>query len=93
MQENEFIPVHSAKSQKSKKKKRETVNKDSKNEKTWEDKIRDFDYTKINKALGVSLLLFSAFLFFAIVSYFLTWQVDQDKVINKGLFEFIFQTQ
>ena len=37
------------------------------------------------KIIGAVSLLFSAFLFFAFISYFFTWQDDQDKVFQFGL--------
>ena len=90
MDENEFIPKNSARV--SKNKKRSSEKKKSVISFSWFQKFSDFDYSKILQTIGIFLLLFAGFLFFAVISYMLTWQVDQDKVMNKGLFEFIFNS-
>lgn len=51
-----------------------------------------FNKKKVKSTVGSLLILFSFFLFIALFSYLLTWQDDQDKVIGKGFFEFIFST-
>jgi DNA segregation ATPase FtsK/SpoIIIE, S-DNA-T family len=55
-------------------------------------KISDrFDKKKVKSTLGAVMLLFSIYLTLACFSYIFTWQVDQDRVINKGLFEFLLE--
>ncbi|MCB0478559.1 MAG: DNA translocase FtsK 4TM domain-containing protein [Crocinitomicaceae bacterium] len=48
------------------------------------------DLTKARRITGIIFLVVSIYTFLACLSYFSTWQADQDKVINKGLFEFLF---
>ena len=91
MDENEFTPINSAKSkskQNSNSKKKSTIFKLA-----WIENLKGYDFSKILKSFGVGLILFSVFLFFAIVSYIFTWKYDQDKVIHKGFFEFIFNSE
>jgi len=88
MEENEFIPVNQDKKSPSKKKKGETKSlKKGKKEKTWLDKI---DTQKIATVFGSFFILFSFFLAIASFSYLLTWQLDQDKLINVSFFDFVF---
>jgi DNA segregation ATPase FtsK/SpoIIIE, S-DNA-T family len=49
------------------------------------------DKQKTKTTFGVILILTSFYLFFACLSYFFTWKIDQDLVLNKGLFEFLFE--
>lgn len=46
---------------------------------------------KVRTSIGVGLLIFSFFIFLAIFSYLFTWQEDQNRLINKGFFEFLFE--
>lgn len=46
---------------------------------------------KVKTSIGVGLLIFSFFVFLAIFSYLFTWQEDQNRLINKGFFEFLFE--
>ncbi|MDA7761891.1 DNA translocase FtsK [Crocinitomicaceae bacterium] len=88
MEENEFIPVNQDKKSPSKKKKGETKSlKKVKKGKTWLDKI---DTQKIATVFGSFFILFSFFLAIASFSYLLTWQLDQDKLINVSFFDFVF---
>jgi S-DNA-T family DNA segregation ATPase FtsK/SpoIIIE len=41
-------------------------------------------------SFGSIFLLLAAYQIFSFLSYFFTWRSDQDKIINKGFFEFIF---
>ena len=45
---------------------------------------------RIVNSTGALLTIFSIFLFFACLSYFLTWKADQDSVVGYGFFEYIF---
>jgi S-DNA-T family DNA segregation ATPase FtsK/SpoIIIE len=49
-----------------------------------------FDKKKIKTVTGGVLILLSFYLFLACLSYVFTWTEDQDRVLNKGLFEFLF---
>jgi S-DNA-T family DNA segregation ATPase FtsK/SpoIIIE len=55
-------------------------------------KVADrFNKKKIKSAVGVLLILLSFYLFLSFLSYLFNWQADQDRVMNKGLFEFLFE--
>lgn len=45
---------------------------------------------KLRSSIGICLLLSALFIFLASFSYLLTWQEDQNRVIDKGFFEFLF---
>lgn len=45
---------------------------------------------KVRSSIGVGLILLSVYVLLANFSYLLTWTVDQDRVLGKGLFEFLF---
>jgi S-DNA-T family DNA segregation ATPase FtsK/SpoIIIE len=49
-----------------------------------------FDRKKVKTAIGSILILLSFYLFLSCLSYLFTWTEDQDRVLNKGLFEFLF---
>ena len=51
-----------------------------------------FDKKKVKLTVGVLLILLSFYLFFACLSYLFTWTIDQDRVLDKGLFEFLFES-
>lgn len=50
-----------------------------------------FDKKKIKSTVGALLILLSFYLFLACLSYIFTWTQDQDRVLDKGLFEFLFE--
>lgn len=50
-----------------------------------------FDKKKVKSTVGVLLILFSFYLFLSCISYLFTWTVDQDRILDKGLFEFLFE--
>lgn len=50
-----------------------------------------FNKKKVKTTIGVVLILLSFYLFLAFISYLLTWQIDQDRVVNKGLIDFLFE--
>jgi S-DNA-T family DNA segregation ATPase FtsK/SpoIIIE len=50
-----------------------------------------FDKKKMKSILGATLILFSFYFFIASVSYLFTWTQDQDRVLNKSLFTFLFE--
>jgi hypothetical protein len=49
-----------------------------------------FDKKKVKTTVGSLLILLSFYLFLSCLSYIFTWTEDQDRVLNKGLFEFLF---
>lgn len=50
-----------------------------------------FDKKRTKTVLGALLVLFSFYFFFACLSYLFTWSADQDRVLNKSLFTFLFE--
>ncbi|MEY3126959.1 MAG: hypothetical protein RL273_1130, partial [Bacteroidota bacterium] len=96
MEENHFIPntpdklvekpSKSGKENKSRDGNVETEEKSTK--KTAEKRI--IDWSKFKLILGSTFTLLSLYLFLACVSYLFTWTVDQDKVLNRSLFELLF---
>ena len=52
--------------------------------------FKNIDEKKWNTSFGSTLLLLAIFLFLANFAYLFTWKVDQDRVLHKGLFEFLF---
>lgn len=48
------------------------------------------DKKKIKTIAGAVLVLLSIYFFFACFSYLFTWKIDQDRVMDRGLFEFLF---
>lgn len=51
-----------------------------------------FDKKKVKSTVGVLLILLSFYLFLSCLSYLFTWTIDQDRVLDKGFFEFLFET-
>jgi S-DNA-T family DNA segregation ATPase FtsK/SpoIIIE len=49
-----------------------------------------FDKKKVKTTVGAMLILLSFYLFLSCLSYIFTCTEDQDRVLNKGLFEFLF---
>lgn len=49
------------------------------------------DKKRTKTVLGVGLVLFSFFTFLSCISYFFTWMPDQDRLLDKGLFTFLFE--
>ena len=89
MEENEFIPVDNTKSKKRPAKK-SSKSKNSSKQKKSNSAFPKIDMQKLGTVLGSFFLLFSIFLCLACISYFFTWQVDQDKLIHSSFFDFIF---
>lgn len=50
-----------------------------------------FDKKRTKTIVGVLLVLLSFFAFFSCISYFFTWTADQDRVLDKSLFTFLFE--
>ncbi len=74
--------------------------KDSKKKKAKQNKRVNFlkplkdlfskDRKKLRLSVGSILVLIGIYQTFAFISYLFTWQIDQDKVINKSLWPFLF---
>jgi S-DNA-T family DNA segregation ATPase FtsK/SpoIIIE len=52
----------------------------------------DVKNRRVNLSVGSILFLFSSYQLLAFISYVFTWKADQNFVMNKGLFEFIFNS-
>lgn len=99
MEENEFIP-HQGSPEKETKSNREkkprtkeqTTEKSKKSTDGFLSSVKNFDWKKVRVVVGTFVLVFSLFLLICCISYIMTWQVDQDKIIGKSFFEFMFQS-
>ena len=49
-----------------------------------------FDKKKLKSSIGAILILLSFYFFLACLSYIFTWKEDQDRVLDKSLFTFLF---
>ena len=93
--ENEYIekgsdPVE----EKTKKTKSTTKKKAPKKKKKLDSALAKYldqiDLKKVKNTFGVISLVLSVYIFLACFSYILTWEDDQNRVLNRGLFEFLF---
>ncbi|MCC6702476.1 MAG: DNA translocase FtsK [Fluviicola sp.] len=50
-----------------------------------------FDKKRTKTIIGIGLVLFACFTFLSSLSYFFTWTSDQDRVLEKSLFTFLFE--
>lgn len=99
MEENEFIP-HQGSPEKETKSNREkkprtkeqTTEKSKKSTDGFLSSVKNFNWKKVRVVVGTFVLVFSLFLLICCISYIMTWQVDQDKIIGKSFFEFMFQS-
>ncbi len=74
-----------------KKRKRTTTSKKKKKSNSPLAKYLDkIDRKKVKNTLGVISVLLAFYIFLACFSYLMTWQEDQNRVLNKGLIEFLF---
>jgi len=92
--ENEYIEKGESAEQAEPKKKAAAKKKPrkKKNKKTsalgpYLDKI---DRKKVKSTLGVISILFAFFILLSCFSYLFTWKEDQDRIMGKGFFEFLF---
>lgn len=94
--DNEYIekgvdPSEDSASKKATKSKRKTSTRKKKESNSpFAKYLEKIDRAKVKNTLGVISLLLSVFIFLACFSYLMTWQEDQNRVINKGLLEFLF---
>ena len=98
MEENEFIPHQENSEQESKPKQpkssKSTTQKSDKSTKKGSgilSSIKEFDWRKVRVVTGTLLMVYGVFLLLSCISYFLTWHLDQDKIIGRGFIEFMFQ--
>lgn len=49
------------------------------------------DKNRTRNIVGALFLLFSVYFLLACLSYFFTWEADQDRVLGKGLWSFLFE--
>ena len=50
-----------------------------------------FNQKKVKNTIGIGLILFSFYFFLACLSYLFTWEMDQDRVMDKTLLNFLFE--
>lgn len=87
--ENEYRKPEQSDSKKSKRPKAEKPSSDAP---SLIDKVTDrFTRKKLKSTIGALMILLSFYLFLSFISYLLTWNLDQDRVINKSLGEFLFE--
>ncbi len=87
MAQENIIIERTSKPKAAKPKKKGTSNKQSTSPKKNGFKV---DKAKWRNVFGVFLILFSFYCFLACVSYVFTWQEDQNQVINRNFFAYIF---
>lgn len=90
-QENEYKRKESLKEETTEK---VTPNKEKKSisiNNPFKDITNRFDKKKAKSIIGATLILFSFYFFLACLSYIFTWTHDQDRVLNKSLFDFLFE--
>ncbi|MFM7637322.1 MAG: DNA translocase FtsK 4TM domain-containing protein, partial [Crocinitomicaceae bacterium] len=99
MEENEFIPHQEISEQESEPKQPkgsksagQKTDKSTKKGSGILSSIKEFDWRKVRVITGTLLMVYAVFLMLSCISYFLTWQIDQDKIIGRGFFEFMFQS-
>ncbi len=98
MEDNQFIPKDPSNSkEKSSNKIEENKQKGAKentqkNSKDNSSSKPNTTWSKFKIAIGAIFTLLSLFLFLACISYLFTWQVDQDKVLDRSLFDFLFMS-
>lgn len=91
---NEFIPKDSITEERSSEKAGSKKEKESK-KRVIKNPLKEisgrFDRKKVKSSIGAILVLFSFYFFLACLSYIFTWTEDQDRVIDKSLFTFLFE--
>ena len=96
MLENEYTPKdQKSKSDSKTKKTKKSSSKSSSSKKKSKGKSSTkktplIDINKVKTIFGTILFAGSIFLFIACISYLFTWKDDQDQILNKSFFQFIF---
>ena len=96
MEENEFIPKSEQRSEDSsstnKSKKEDKKSSKPKSSGVKISLFEKIDKQKLKVVFGSILSLLSLYLFLACVSYIFTWEVDQDKLLNRSFIDFLFDS-
>ncbi len=93
MGDNEYIPKEKDKVKSdSEFPKGKPANTDKKKPLAKEKKESPINTKKIRTILGAVLVLLAVFLFVSYVSYFFTWKIDQDAILNTSFFDYIFNS-
>jgi S-DNA-T family DNA segregation ATPase FtsK/SpoIIIE len=96
MAENEYKPKENtsepekAEKQPASRTKKESTKKPSKS--LGKNLFARVDKRRLRLTLGISLILVSFYLFLACFSYLFTWTEDQDRVLDKSLVNFLFES-
>ncbi|MBI3133317.1 MAG: DNA translocase FtsK [Bacteroidetes bacterium] len=103
---DEITPTEPEKTAKKKKEKQAKVKEsepaDSTTEPTEKRKFNFFkpvsnffapENRRTNLTTGAVLVLFSVYQLLSFISYFFTWKADQNLILNKGFFSFLFSTE
>jgi S-DNA-T family DNA segregation ATPase FtsK/SpoIIIE len=97
MAENEYIPKQDVEKEETssslgnKKSKNSEKKTESKEQRKFPSLGFKVNTKKLKTTIGVLMILFAFYLFLACFSYIFTWSQDQSRVLNKGLFEFLFE--
>ncbi|MEY4659164.1 MAG: DNA translocase FtsK 4TM domain-containing protein [Crocinitomicaceae bacterium] len=97
MEDNEFIPKRESNTDNpsnSTRKRKVEKPEPSRQENTparWKF-LSNFDSKRFKVILGSTMTLVSLYLFLACVSYMFTWTEDQDRILHRSFFEYIFDT-
>lgn len=97
MEDNEFIPKRESNTDNpsnSTRKRKAEKPEPSRQENTparWKF-LSNFDSKRFKVILGSTMTLVSLYLFLACVSYMFTWTEDQDRILHRSFFEYIFDT-
>lgn len=88
--ENEYKAKNSAEAEKPKAEKKPEKPENNADKNAFIERLSNrYDKKRVKTVLGIVLVLFSFFTFLSCVSYFFTWQEDQDRVLDKSLFSFL----
>lgn len=70
---------------------KEATSKEPRSSKSISSKISisNLNKNKLRNIFGALFLLFAVYFFLSCLSYFFSWKADQDRVMNKGFWEFI----
>ncbi len=89
-QENEYISKDFVETAQKEKKEKKTKKK-SPSINPLKNVSSRFDKKRFKSTIGALIILLSFYLFLSCLSYIFTWTEDQDRVLGKGLFEFLFE--
>ncbi|NRA10633.1 MAG: DNA translocase FtsK 4TM domain-containing protein [Crocinitomicaceae bacterium] len=92
--DNEYIEKGGSEEIEEPKKKKPAAKKKSKKKKKKSSAFGQFvdkiDRKKVKSIIGVISVLLAIYILLACFSYLLTWKIDQDRIMGKGFFEFLF---